>query len=156
MDNESIAPARDEAQRRPWRDRLRRSLPAGRADAGAGRAGPPLASGPILATARRLLDYARAHRAAVVASVLLFFASSAIDPLVPAFFKWLLDHGFKPESRFPLWLIPLIVVGLFAVRGLLGFGGSYLLARSTSDAVLLMRTDLVRSVMRADASLYLH
>jgi len=130
---------------RAWRNRSR-----GRA------AGASTTGNRMLATARRLAVYARPHRVSIVAAVLLFFASSAIDPLVPALFKWLIDHGFKADSQFPVWPIPLVVIGLFAVRGALAFGGAYLLARCTSDAVLHLRTDLVHAVMRADASLYLH
>lgn len=107
-------------------------------------------------TLRRLTAYSRAQRVRLVAAVALFFASSAIDPLLPAFFKWLIDNGFKSGLTFPLWLVPLAIVGLFAVRGLLGFGGAYLFARATSDAVLRLRTDLIHSVMRADANLYSH
>jgi subfamily B ATP-binding cassette protein MsbA len=107
------------------------------------------------ATARRLARYARPHRGPITGSVLLYFASSAIDPLVPALFKWLLDNGFKPDFGFPLWIVPFIIVGLFLVRGALAFGGAYLFARATSSAVLTLRSDLVRSVMRADASLHL-
>jgi subfamily B ATP-binding cassette protein MsbA len=85
-------------------------------------------------TLRRLTAYSRAQRVRLVAAVALFFASSAIDPLLPAFFKWLIDNGFKSGLTFPLWLVPLAIVGLFVVRGLLGFGGAYLFARATSDA----------------------
>src|SRR4051812_20458908 len=112
MDNASTevrAPERTGPRRRAWRDGgwWRRA------------AGSPAAANQMLATVRRLAAYARPHRTAIVASVVLFFASSAIDPVVPAFFKWLLDHGFKPETGFRVWPIPLVVVGLFAVRGAL-------------------------------------
>jgi subfamily B ATP-binding cassette protein MsbA len=106
--------------------------------------------------ARRLKRYAWPNRWPFGLGVGLFFASSSIDPLVPLFFKWLIDHGFKPQPGLPLWIVPVVIVGLFAGRGLLAFGGAYLFARSTADTVLALRTDLVRSVMRADASLYLH
>src|SRR3982751_2236441 len=86
--------------------------------------------------ARRLVRYVRPHRWVVAAAVVLFFASSAIDPLVPALFKWLLDHGFKATPEFPVWPVPVVIVGLFAVRGALAFGGSYLFGRATADAVL--------------------
>ena len=106
--------------------------------------------------ARRVAGYARPHRGAIGASVGLYFASSAIDPLVPALLKWLLDNGFRPDASISVWMVPVVIVGLFLARGLLAFGGSFLLARATSDAVLAMRGDLVRSLMRADASLYAH
>jgi subfamily B ATP-binding cassette protein MsbA len=118
----------------------------------------PALQGPasLRRTAARLTAHARAHRLPVVLAVALFFGASAIDPLVPALFKWLIDTGFQAGSGLPLWLVPMGVIGLFAVRGLLGFAGSYLFARATADAVLALRTDLIRAVMRADASLYQH
>jgi subfamily B ATP-binding cassette protein MsbA len=105
---------------------------------------------------RRLGRYARPSRVPVGTGVLLFFASSSIDPLVPLFLKWLIDHGFKPQPGVPLWIVPVVIVGLFTARGALAFAGAYLFARSTADTVLALRTDLIRAVMRADASLYLH
>src|SRR3954469_13721004 len=42
----------------------------------------------------------------VVAAVLPCLGSSAIDPVLPALFKWLIDHGFKPQPGFPLALVP--------------------------------------------------
>ncbi|MCU0968472.1 MAG: ABC transporter transmembrane domain-containing protein, partial [Rubrivivax sp.] len=77
-----------------------------------------------------------------------------VEPLVPALFKTLLDSGFKPDMGFPVWMVPVVVVGIFAVRGGLAFCGTYLLNWSTSKAVLALRGDLLRAVMRADASLY--
>ena len=58
-----------------------------------------------------------------MAAVALFFGASAIDPLVPALFKWLIDTGFHAGSGVPLAAVPVAVIGLFAVRGLLRFTG---------------------------------
>ena len=106
--------------------------------------------------ALRLAGYLRPRAGTLVTGIVLFFASSALDPLVPALFKWLLDNGFRPDVAFPVWAVPVIIVGLFAIRGALAFGGAYLFARATADAVLALRTDLVGAVMRADASLFSH
>ncbi len=104
--------------------------------------------------AKRLLSYVRPHKAGVSLGVVCFFLSAAVEPLVPALLKVLLDSGFKAELGFPLWVVPLAVIGLFAVRGLLAFCGTYLFNWSVSHAVLSLRSDLMRAVMRADASLY--
>jgi subfamily B ATP-binding cassette protein MsbA len=102
----------------------------------------------------RLLLYLWPHKAAALVGMSCFFAAASMEPLAPALLQRLLDHGFRPEQGFPLWAVPLVVVGLFAVRGLLGFGGAYLFAWSTSQAVLALRRDLVAAVVRADASLF--
>jgi subfamily B ATP-binding cassette protein MsbA len=115
---------------------------------------PPLRRDGLRGVARRLTRYLRPHRATLIVAVVLFFASSAIDPLVPALFKWLLDNGFKPNVAFPIAAVPVAIVGIFTVRGALAFGGAYLFARATADVVLALRNDLVGAVMRAEASLF--
>ena len=115
----------------------------------------PATSG-LRGIARRLAGYLRPRAGTLVTAIVLFFASSALDPLVPALFKWLLDNGFKPDVAFPLWAVPVVIVGMFAIRGALAFGGAYLFARATADAVLGLRSDLIGAVMRADASLFSH
>lgn len=108
-------------------------------------------------TATRLLGYTRPYKWGGILGVLFFFLSAAVEPAVPALFKKLLDTGFKGgELPYPLWTVPAVVIGLFAVRGLLAFVGTYLLNWTTSQTVTQIRIDLVASVIRADASLYNH
>jgi len=104
--------------------------------------------------ASRLLGYIRPHKWGMILSVGCFILSAAVDPLLPILLKTLFDTGFKPDMGFSIWLVPVIIIGLFTVRGFLAFGGSYLLNWTTSKAVLALRTDILRAVMRADASLY--
>ena len=42
---------------------------------------------------------------------------AATEPLIPSFMQHLLDAGFQ-QRALPLWQIPLIIVGLFGLRGL--------------------------------------
>ena len=105
-------------------------------------------------TARRLLSYLRPHKLEFGLGILCFFLSAAVEPLIPALLKELLDQGFKPDHTIPTWTMPVIVIGLFAGRGFLSFCGTYLFSSSTSKAVLTLRRELLGAVMRADASLY--
>jgi subfamily B ATP-binding cassette protein MsbA len=130
---------------------------AERTDAGADRASsPPAAAAPLTlkAAGRRLSTYLWPFRSTIALAIGCFVVAGAMEPLLPALLKYLLDHGFKPAPGFPFWSIPLAVVALFVVRGALTFAGTYLFAWSTSKAVLTIRHDLVRAIMRADASLY--
>jgi subfamily B ATP-binding cassette protein MsbA len=105
-------------------------------------------------TARRLARGLWPWRSAILGAVACFFVAAALEPLVPALLKYLLDHGFDGQAPFPLWLVPLVVVGIFVVRGAASFGGAYLFAWATSKAVLDLRRRLVGAIMQADAALY--
>lgn len=102
----------------------------------------------------RLLQYVRPHKMGLIAGVACFFISAAIEPAVPALLNQLLDSGFKADLGFPIWWVPLILIGLFTLRGLMVFSGAYLFNWSNSKVVLSIRTDMVKAVMKADASLY--
>jgi subfamily B ATP-binding cassette protein MsbA len=105
-------------------------------------------------TTSRLLGYIKPFKWGSILGVLFFFLSAAVEPAVPALFKALLDTGFKGKLPYPLWVVPVVVISLFAVRGLLAFLGTYLLNWSTSQAVMAIRIDLIGAILRADASLY--
>lgn len=75
------------------------------------------------------------------------------EPLIPALFQPLLDNGFA-ENSLPLWSIPVVVIGLFAVRGLAHFVSQYALARITNDGMEKLRSDLFAKLVRSDLSLF--
>ncbi|KZR98661.1 Lipid A export ATP-binding/permease MsbA-like protein, partial [Daphnia magna] len=75
------------------------------------------------------------------------------EPLIPALFQPLLDNGFAQNSL-PLWSIPLVVIGLFGLRGLAHFVAQYALARVTNDGMEKLRSDLFGKLVRADLSLF--
>ncbi|HJV95880.1 MAG TPA: lipid A export permease/ATP-binding protein MsbA, partial [Albitalea sp.] len=96
------------------------------------------------------------HRWGLALSVAAFLLAGATEPLVPALLQTVLDKGFVAHPSFPIWMVPVALIGLFALRGSLAFCGAYLLNRSASRTVLAIRTALVRALIRADASLYNH
>jgi ATP-binding cassette, subfamily B, bacterial MsbA len=79
--------------------------------------------------------------------------SSAMEPLVPALLKPLLDRGFV-GGGFPLWLVPATLLLLFAVRGLAGFISDLALARITQDGLQRMRNDMFGRVLDARLALF--
>ncbi|WP_084150515.1 ABC transporter transmembrane domain-containing protein [Azohydromonas australica] len=115
---------------------------------------PKSGPGSLGAAGKRLGRCMWPYRWALGGGVLSFFGAAALEPLAPALLQRLLDHGFGPQLGFPLWIVPVVVVGLFALRGLLSFCGTYLFAWSTSKGVLDLRRDLVRALVHADARLF--
>jgi len=106
--------------------------------------------------ARRFWAFVRPHRKGLVVSVLAFLLASATEPLVPWLLKFVLDEGFTSEMSFPIWAVPLTLIGLFAARGLFAFSGAYMMNRTASRTVLDIRQALMQSVIRADAKLFSH
>lgn len=105
-------------------------------------------------TGKRLLAYARPQWRMFAAALSFFILGGAIEPLIPALFKKLLDSGFQDGLKFPLWTVPVVVVGLFLARGSLGFIGTYAMNSATSAMTLALRRDLMRALLRADAALF--
>ena len=111
-------------------------------------------SSPSPATARRLRGYFWPQRHGLLAATGAFVLAAATEPLIPLLLRFVLDEGFVAQPGFPLWMVPVVLVGLFVVRGVLSFAGIYLLNRSTSRAVLALRRDLATSLLRADAAAF--
>ncbi|MFM8767996.1 MAG: lipid A export permease/ATP-binding protein MsbA, partial [Rubrivivax sp.] len=77
----------------------------------------------------------------------------ATEPLIPALMQPLLDRGFSGQSL-PLWMIPLAIVALFAVRGVAGFVAQYGLAWAANKGVQKMREAMFAHLMRAEPALF--
>jgi subfamily B ATP-binding cassette protein MsbA len=105
-------------------------------------------------TGHKLLEYAKPEWKYLVASFLFFTAGAAVEPAIPALFKKLIDSGFKEGMKYPLWIVPLVIIGLFAIRGTFNFCGTYVMTSATSAIVLGLRRDLMRALLKADAKLF--
>jgi subfamily B ATP-binding cassette protein MsbA len=107
------------------------------------------------ATAKRLLKvYLRRHSVRFIAAIAALLMTSAIEPAIPALFKKLLDSGFQVADSFPIWIVPVVVIGLFTVRGLTTFAGTYLMSDATSRVVYDVRQDLIDSLLTVDAKIF--
>lgn len=106
-------------------------------------------------TKARLVQYVRPHWRMLAAALAFFLLSSAVEPVVPALFKKLIDSGFKEGLKYPLWVVPIVVIGLFIIRGTFNFAGTYAMSSATSQIVLNLRRDLMRALLRADSKLFI-
>jgi len=103
---------------------------------------------------RKLLAYLRPHWKYWAISFLFFTAGAAVEPIIPALFKKLIDSGFQEGLKYPLWIVPLVIIGLFLARGTLNFCGTYTMEYGVTAVVLDLRRDLMRALLRADAKLF--
>ncbi|WP_442968833.1 lipid A export permease/ATP-binding protein MsbA [Ramlibacter sp.] len=79
--------------------------------------------------------------------------SSALEPLVPALIKPLLDRGFQPGG-IAIWMVPATLLLLFAVRGAAGFIADLALARIAQDGLLALRKAMFDRLLDARLSLF--
>ena len=98
---------------------------------------------PYFSTSRK--GWAVAFGATVVAS--------ATEPFVPAFLKPLLDRGFQ-KGELDLWMVPVSLLLLFAVRGLSGFVAQYALAQVTNEGLQALRKAMFGKLLSARLSLF--
>ena len=112
---------------------------------------------PQTASIVKRLDRARHYFSkpalAWVASIVSVVIISLTEPLVPALLKPLLDQGFQ-KGNLQLWLIPLALIGLFAVRGLCAFIGQVALARVANRGLFTLRLEMFQRLLDAHPSLF--
>ena len=70
----------------------------------------------LLQRLKRIAPYFRDSRAGFGIAMLAAVVGAATEPAIPALMQPLLDRGFGGQGL-PLWLIPLAIVVLFAIRG---------------------------------------
>ena len=105
-------------------------------------------------TARQLLAYARLQWRWLALALVLFMFGAAVEPAIPALFKKLIDSGFKDGLDYPLWQVPVVIIGLFLLRGGLNFCATYVVQASIGRIVLRLRTDLMAALLRARSDLF--
>ncbi|WP_431052093.1 lipid A export permease/ATP-binding protein MsbA [Roseateles sp. L2-2] len=124
-------------------------------------------------TASRLWRFMKPHRWGLLLSVLSFVLVAATEPLIPQLLGFALGEGFQGKSAaattlpggaaipsvhvehaFPIWMVPIVLIGLFALRGLFSFCGQYMLNWTISRTVMDLRAALLQVLLRADARVY--
>jgi subfamily B ATP-binding cassette protein MsbA len=119
---------------------------------------PPAAGGDL--SRRRLFErlrriapfFANTRRGFILAFCGAVVAA-ATEPAIPALLKVILDDGMK-QSAFPLWLVPIAIIGLTLVRGLAGFVSQYGLAWAANRGTQAMRRAMFQRVLDAEPTLF--
>ena len=102
---------------------------------------------------KRLAVYFGDQRLAWSLAVIATLVGALTEPLMPALLKPLLDQGFT-EGTLPLWIIPIALLGLFAIRGLAQFVGQYALARIANEGMLRLRRKMFERLLSAEMGLF--
>ncbi len=102
---------------------------------------------------KRLAPYTAASRWGFVVAIAGTIVAAATEPLIPALMQPLLDRGFRGDGL-PLWLVPVAVIGIFALRGSAGFVAQFGLSRAATRGVEAMRTAMFARLVNAQPSLF--
>jgi len=79
--------------------------------------------------------------------------AAATEPMIPALLEKLLDSGFG-NADLNLWLVPLAVISVFAIRGVAVFFAQYLLSYVANGAMLALRRAMFARLTVAELGLF--
>ena len=102
----------------------------------------------------RLLQYVRPYWRVFALSILGMVLTAATEPLFPALMQPLLDGSFVKKDASNPYLIPAALIGIFLVRGMLSYLGSYTLAWVSNHIVLDLRNAMFRRLLQLPVRYY--
>jgi ATP-binding cassette, subfamily B, bacterial MsbA len=101
---------------------------------------------------KRLLGYVKPYRAVFLLGILGMVAVAATEPLFPGLIKAMLDKGFGPataqQQAQRAWFLPLLIVGIFALRGVLTFFSHYCLGWVGGRILLDLREEMFAKLLK--------
>jgi len=101
----------------------------------------------------RITPYFRHSRLAAGVAFLASLVGALTEPLIPAMLKPLLDQGFS-AGALPLWLVPVAIIGTFALRGAAGFIAQYALSWAAHRGVQALREAMFQRILTAQPALF--
>jgi ATP-binding cassette, subfamily B, bacterial MsbA len=102
---------------------------------------------------RRLRPYSGGSWGYIGLIVVAVIVTAITEPLVPALMKPLLDRGFGSQ-RLALWIVPVALISLFAVRGMSSFVAKYGTSALAYSMVEKLATQQFALLHKAHPSLY--
>ena len=109
---------------------------------------------PLLQRLARIAPYFRASRLGFVVAIGAAATAAATEPMLPALLQTLLDKGFGAARSFPLWMVPVAIIGLYVLRGLAAFLAQYALAWAANRGVLTLRGVMFARLLDAAPALF--
>ena len=97
-------------------------------------------------TVTQLLGLLAPYKLRLVVALVATAITSATEPAIAALMKELLDNGFV-QTRFPIWMAPAIVVGIFVLRGMATFSAAFLFAWVSGRMVSQLRQKMFARLM---------
>ncbi|MGK5009379.1 lipid A export permease/ATP-binding protein MsbA [Janthinobacterium sp. MDB2-8] len=103
---------------------------------------------------KRLTALHAPYKKHLALALLAMIVTAATEPLLPYALKLLLDNGFGGKVDFSFWLVPLIVIGIFAMRGASTFASSYLMSYVSTRILNELRRRMFASMLNLPIDFY--
>jgi ATP-binding cassette, subfamily B, bacterial MsbA len=101
----------------------------------------------------RVMVYIHSARRYWVVVLISTAIGAATEPAMPALLKPLLDSGFQ-KSAFPLWAVPVALLGLMGIRGIASFVTDVGLAKIANEGMFNLRRALFGRLLDARMDLF--
>jgi len=102
---------------------------------------------------RRLGQFVYPYRWGAILTIIAYIGAALTELLLPELIGYAFGGGFTKDA-FPLWAVPVALIGLYFVRGVFGFAGQYLFNWTLTRSVMDFRAALVNALLRLDAQVY--
>ena len=103
---------------------------------------------------KRLTALHAPYKKHLALALLAMVVTAATEPLLPYALKLLLDNGFGGKVNFSFWLVPLIVIGIFAMRGASTFASSYLMSYVSTRILNELRRRMFAGMLNLPIDFY--
>ena len=103
---------------------------------------------------KRLTALHAPYKKHLALALLAMVVTAGTQPLLPYALKLLLDNGFGGKVEFSYWLVPLIVIGIFFVRGVSTFASSYLMNYVSTRILNELRRRMFASMLNLPIDFY--
>ena len=103
---------------------------------------------------KRLTALHAPYKKHLALALLAMVVTAGTEPLLPYALKLLLDNGFGGKVEFSYWLVPLIVIGIFFVRGVSTFASSYLMSYVSTRILNELRRRMFASMLNLPIDFY--
>lgn len=104
----------------------------------------------------RLLSYVKPYWKILATSVFLLSLMAMTEPIFPALMKPLLDEGFTNRNETFMQWIPIAMVGLFLLRGILGFTSKYASSWVANRVVADLRQEMFEHLLHLPTTFFDH
>jgi subfamily B ATP-binding cassette protein MsbA len=108
---------------------------------------------PLRQRLARLLPYFTVGRAGLAIALVGSLLSAASELGISWLMKPLVDKGFA-GNRLPIWLVPVVIIGLFTLRGIAGYIAECALAWSAQRGIESMRRAMFQRLLRVKPALF--